>query len=115
MTRSAPESDIGQRTKGFYELWRVMVVVTLPVNCHSDVENAPHNQLGQPKEYSDSPVCGTYGESQTENGLRFTIITTEPNELVRPIHNRLPVILRPKDEEQRLDTSRTPFVKLNQC
>ncbi|HEY6363490.1 MAG TPA: SOS response-associated peptidase family protein [Candidatus Binatia bacterium] len=25
----------------------------------------------------------------------FTIITTEPNELVRPVHNRMPVILRP--------------------
>jgi len=41
----------------------------------------------------------------------FTIITTEPNELVRPIHNRMPVILRPEDEEQWLDASRTPFVK----
>lgn len=30
----------------------------------------------------------------------FTIITTESNELVRPIHNRMPVILRPEDEEQ---------------
>jgi putative SOS response-associated peptidase YedK len=41
----------------------------------------------------------------------FTIITTEPNELVRPIHNRMPVILRPEDEEQWLDASRTVFVK----
>jgi putative SOS response-associated peptidase YedK len=41
----------------------------------------------------------------------FTIITTEPNELVRPIHNRMPVILRPEDEEQWLDASRTSFVK----
>ncbi len=41
----------------------------------------------------------------------FTIITTEPNELVRPVHNRMPVMLRPEDEEQWLDASRTPFAK----
>ena len=41
----------------------------------------------------------------------FTIITTEPNELVRPIHNRMPVILQPEDEEQWLDVSRTSFAK----
>jgi putative SOS response-associated peptidase YedK len=41
----------------------------------------------------------------------FTIITTEPNELVRPVHNRMPVLLRPEDEDQWLDVSRTPFVK----
>src|SRR5262249_42085001 len=42
----------------------------------------------------------------------FTIITTEPNELIEPIHNRMPVILRPEDEEQWLDASRTPFAKV---
>jgi len=41
----------------------------------------------------------------------FAIITTEPNELVRPVHKRMPVILRPEDEEQWLDASRTPFAK----
>jgi putative SOS response-associated peptidase YedK len=41
----------------------------------------------------------------------FTIITTEPNELVRPVHNRMPVILRPEDEDQWLDISRTTFAK----
>jgi putative SOS response-associated peptidase YedK len=42
---------------------------------------------------------------------RSPIITTEPNELVRPIHNRMPVILRPEDEEQWFDVSRTTFAK----
>ena len=35
----------------------------------------------------------------------FTIITTEPNEILAPIHNRMPVILRPQDEEMWLDPS----------
>ena len=33
----------------------------------------------------------------------FTIITTEPNELVNPCHNRMPVILPPESFEQWLD------------
>jgi putative SOS response-associated peptidase YedK len=41
----------------------------------------------------------------------FTIITTEPNELIQPIHNRMPVIMRPEDEEQWLDGSRIRFAK----
>jgi putative SOS response-associated peptidase YedK len=41
----------------------------------------------------------------------FKIIITEPNELVRPVHNRMPVILRPEDEAQWLDTPRTSFAK----
>jgi len=32
-----------------------------------------------------------------------TVITTEPNRLVAPIHNRMPVILAPKDEAAWLD------------
>lgn len=34
-----------------------------------------------------------------------TIITTEPNELVRPIHNRMPVILPKEAEDLWLDSS----------
>lgn len=38
-----------------------------------------------------------------------TIITTEPNELMASLHNRMPVILEPKDYEQWLDpTPQTP-------
>lgn len=32
-----------------------------------------------------------------------TILTTEPNDLLRPIHNRMPVILAPQDYEVWLD------------
>ncbi|MBW4577695.1 MAG: SOS response-associated peptidase [Aphanothece sp. CMT-3BRIN-NPC111] len=33
-----------------------------------------------------------------------TILTTEPNEIMRPIHNRMPVILDPKDYDLWLDS-----------
>jgi putative SOS response-associated peptidase YedK len=33
----------------------------------------------------------------------FTILTTEPNELMRPIHNRMPVILKPGDYAKWLE------------
>lgn len=45
-----------------------------------------------------------------ENGLELmtcTIITTQPNEMVAPIHNRMPVILLPEDEERWLDPDMT--------
>jgi putative SOS response-associated peptidase YedK len=45
----------------------------------------------------------------------FTIITSEPNELVRPVHNRMPVILRLEDEALWLDAFRTPFTKPGYC
>jgi putative SOS response-associated peptidase YedK len=39
-----------------------------------------------------------YWKDPQGNWLRtFTIVTGEPNELVAPIHNRMPVILRPQD------------------
>ena len=59
-------------------------------------------------------IAGLWDVWRNPNGKRvesFTIITTEPNELIRPIHNRMPVILRPEDEEQWLDVSHTLFSK----
>jgi putative SOS response-associated peptidase YedK len=70
--------------------------------------------VGLSKNQGALRLCGTVGLCRKPDGKRmesFTIITTEPNELVRPIHNRMPAILRPEDEEQWLDASRTPFAK----
>jgi putative SOS response-associated peptidase YedK len=37
----------------------------------------------------------------------YIIITTEPNALVEPIHNRMPAILEKKDEEEWLNPDET--------
>lgn len=42
----------------------------------------------------------------------FTIITTEPNDLMRTIHGRMPVILDRDDEDRWLDCPATPFEKV---
>jgi putative SOS response-associated peptidase YedK len=38
----------------------------------------------------------------------YTIITTTPNDLVAPIHNRMPAILRREDEDTWLDPAASP-------
>ncbi len=39
----------------------------------------------------------------------FTIITTEANEALRPIHDRMPVILKPEEESAWLDPRSNPL------
>jgi putative SOS response-associated peptidase YedK len=57
--------------------------------------------MGQKTRVADTLSVGalkTTGRAPQGNWLRtFTIVTGEPNGLVAPIHNRMPVILRPQD------------------
>jgi putative SOS response-associated peptidase YedK len=47
-----------------------------------------------------------FTEKETHQKLKsFTIITTEPNEVVAPVHNRMPVILPPEQYSTWLDPS----------
>lgn len=53
-------------------------------------------------------MAGLWDTWQNENGQTlnsFTIITTEPNELMAPIHNRMPVILDKNGSETWLKTT----------
>ncbi|MCO5223105.1 MAG: SOS response-associated peptidase [Thermomicrobiales bacterium] len=57
----------------------------------------------------DDPLfafAGLYESFTNDDGEEtntYTIITTEPNELMSTIHTRMPVILHPQDEEEWLD------------
>jgi putative SOS response-associated peptidase YedK len=46
----------------------------------------------------------TWKDKATGQALEtYTILTTDPNELMEPIHNRMPVILSPKDYQRWLE------------
>lgn len=50
--------------------------------------------------------AGLWEEWRAPNGTMVrtcTIVTTEPNELIEPVHNRMPVILPPEEYETWLD------------
>ena len=51
-------------------------------------------------------IAGLWEHWEGQDGLVIescTLLTTEPNDLLAPVHNRMPVILDPKDYEQWLD------------
>ncbi len=50
-----------------------------------------------------------------EDILSYTIMTTEPNELMAEIHNRMPVILATDDHERWLDAGADPAEILKPC
>jgi putative SOS response-associated peptidase YedK len=46
-------------------------------------------------------LWATWKDKETGKSLEtYTIVTTDPNEFMEPIHNRMPVILHPKDYER---------------
>ncbi len=61
----------------------------------------------------DEPLfafAGLYDTWHDPNGQTvrsYSIITTEPNEVIAPIHNRMPLILRRDDEDGWLDPENT--------
>ena len=54
--------------------------------------------------YHDDSFASTYQlwkDKKTGEALfSYSIITTDPNELLEPFHNRMPVIVRPADYER---------------
>jgi putative SOS response-associated peptidase YedK len=77
---------------GFYE-WQKLNGKKQPVRIHM--------QDGKP-----FAIAGLWEHWSSPDGSEIescTLLTTEPNELLKPVHNRMPVILAPKDFELWLD------------
>lgn len=80
-------------SSGFYE-WQKSTTGKVPYFFH----------------LKDSPLfafAGLYDQWKDPTGrevLSYTIITTEANDAVRPIHERMPVILTPDEEQAWIDT-----------
>ena len=52
-------------------------------------------------------IAGLWEKWLSKDGSEIescTLLTTEPNELLRPVHNRMPVLVDPADFDQWLDT-----------
>jgi putative SOS response-associated peptidase YedK len=56
---------------------------------------------GEP--YAFAGLWDRWQSKDNETLETFTILTTDPNELMEPVHNRMPVILEPKDYDRWLD------------
>jgi putative SOS response-associated peptidase YedK len=95
----------------------------IPASAFFEWKGAPGHKTKYRIARPDGDMVGLAGlydswTSPAGNALKTcTIITTIPNAVVEPIHNRMPVILLPDDEEEWLNPDRTeppdilPFLK----
>jgi putative SOS response-associated peptidase YedK len=77
---------------GFYEWWKV--------------DGGKQPVRIQMKDEQPFAMAGLWEHWQSPDGSEIescTILTTGPNELLKPIHNRMPVILAPEDFDLWLD------------
>lgn len=73
--------------------------------------DSKHPYYFRPKDNSTFAFTGLFDIWKDAEGREiysYTIITTEPNTVVRPVHNRMPVILHKEDEDSWLDESSQP-------
>jgi putative SOS response-associated peptidase YedK len=60
------------------------------------------------KPFAFAGLWGAWKNPATDGWLQsYTIITTDPNELMESIHTRMPVILHPKDYDRWLSREET--------
>jgi putative SOS response-associated peptidase YedK len=88
-------------SNGFYE-WRTENSIKVPYLI--EVKNRPLFAFAGIYDIWEEPVSGREVYS-------FAIITTSPNSAIKPIHDRMPVILTPDQEKIWLDLS-TQSLKL---
>jgi putative SOS response-associated peptidase YedK len=93
----------------------------VPANGFYEWERAGGKKLPHYFTVSDEPffaLAGLYDEAVDGDGEvveAYTVLTTRPNALLERFHNRMPVILRPEDEETWLDPDLDEPAALEPC
>ncbi len=65
-------------------------------------------RLASEEPFAFAGLWDVWKDAEGKEIRSFTIITTEPNELVRRIHNRMPAILNRRDEDAWLEPTAKP-------
>jgi putative SOS response-associated peptidase YedK len=76
-------------TRGFYEWKKVNEKLKIPYFIH----------LKDQQLFSFAGIYSTWNDVESRPLYTFSILTTRPNKEMRPIHDRMPVILHPDQEE----------------
>jgi putative SOS response-associated peptidase YedK len=88
---------------GFFE-WRKEPDGKQPYYIHAEVDSV----------FAFAGLWESWAESEGKILETYTILTTQPNDLVARIHNRMPVILPPEDHAEWLSPGRIPAERLGQ-
>jgi putative SOS response-associated peptidase YedK len=104
------------RSEGIFDknIWKNAIRFSrclVPANGFYEWMDSPEGKQPffiRPKDQTLFAFAGVYGAWQDPEGRdwgTYSIITTEPNKDIEPIHNRMPLILHPDDESTWLDPS----------
>lgn len=101
-------------------VWRGVIVnkrALVPANGYFEWTKPPKDSKEpkrkfyfKPKQmdiFSFAGVWSSWKDAEDKEWMTYSIITTEPNEEAKKIHNRMPVILHQDDEASWLDASKT--------
>ena len=94
--------------------WRCLI----PVTRFAEAEGAKGSRTRTWFGVRDQPMFAWAGlwRKSVEWGAVYAGVMTDCNEAIRPVHNRMPVLLQPKDYEQWLHGSLNEAVSLqNRC
>jgi putative SOS response-associated peptidase YedK len=79
-----------------------------PINPENAPKTPMYITLASEEPFAFGGLWDVWKDAQAREISSFTIITTEPNDLIQPIHNRMPAILKRKDEDVWLDPAARP-------
>ena len=98
----------------FYEWKKIQVSAEVRGRKKESVDRRPIVfRMKDERMFMLAGLFSVWRNEQGEEFPSFAIITTAPNELMKPIHNRMPVILSEKDFDQWTDRDNKATEKLN--